>query len=533
MATLVADRQAERVPRTIEGTTLTTETARHVDRQQWYILAVLCLSTFMLLLDGTIVNVAIPAIIRDFKTDIASIEWVLNGYLLALAVSLITLGRMADLYGRRLFFAGGTAVFTMASVACGLSPNLETLIVARVLQGLGAAAMLPAAISIATVVFAKERRGMALGIISATSGIALALGPILGGLITEASSWRGIFLMNVPLGILAVVGTVVFLYESTDRDAKRNIDYLGVLTVSVAMFTLTFSLVEGQKLGWTSQTILGLFTLSAIALFGFLLVERGRASALMDLALLRNRTFIAANFTGLVMMFGMLGTLFVLTLFLQVVLGISAVETGLAMTPLALAMMVSAPFAGRLSDRIGSRWLIFTGLIAGAAGLFWLGHLTLETTWPDLMAPMVVIGFGIGIVMAPTTAVVMANAPIEKAGNASGIINTMRQLGSVLGVSILGAALQNQLLTNVTSALSLFPLPLEVKNKIVDGLNGGVQIQSVVSTAGESGPLAAQLRQMFNEQFVASLNQSIIIAALVVLLGAMAALLIENHSSSL
>ena len=530
MATLVADRKTERIPRAIEGTTLTAETSRHVDRQQWYILAVLCLSTFMLLLDGTIVNVAIPAIISDFNTDIASIEWVLNGYLLALAVSLITLGRMADLYGRRLFFAGGAAVFTAASVACGLSPSLEVLIVARVLQGLGAAAMLPAAISITTVVFAKEKRGMALGILSATSGIALSLGPILGGLITEAGSWRGIFLMNLPLGILAVVGAIVFIYESTDRKAKRSIDYLGVLTISVAMFALTFALVEGQKLGWTSQAILGLLTLSAIALFVFLLIERGQASALMDLTLLRNRTFLAANFTGLVMMFGMLGTLFVLTLFLQVVLRISAVETGLAMTPLALAMMVSAPFAGRLSDRIGSRWLIFGGLIAGAAGLFCLGHLTLETTWPDLMAPMVVIGFGVGLVMAPTTAVVMANAPPKKAGNASGIINTMRQIGSVLGVSILGAIVQNQLQTNMTTALSQFPLPLGVRSKIAEGLNGGVQIQSVTSIAGESGPLAAQLRQLFNEQFVDSLNQSIIIAAVVVLVGALAALLIKNHS---
>ena len=330
-------------------------------KKKWAILLVICLPLFMMLLDVTIVNIALPHIMSAFNVSLSSIEWVMNIYVLVFAVLLLTLGKLGDLFGRKLLFIIGLGIFTVASLMCGLAPNYTFLLVARGIQAMGGAAMMPATLSILNVEFGESGRGLALGIWGAVAGAANALGPIIGGALVDAYSWHWIFLVNIPVGIIAFIAAIMIVRESTDAKATRYIDIPGVLTASAALFCLTYALVEGQSYGWTSATILSLFTVSVLSFIAFIFIELRTSSPLIQLHLFRNRTFTMGNIIGLVIMFGLIGVIFLLVLFLQIVLGFSAIKAGLTLLPLPLVMMVVAPNAGRLTDKIGGRWLLFAG----------------------------------------------------------------------------------------------------------------------------------------------------------------------------
>ena len=382
-------------------------------RRRWWVRLVTCVPLFMMMLDVTIVNIALPRIMSSFNTGISSVEWVLNAYVLAFAVLLITLGKLGDIYGRKLLFLSGLGLFTIASLACGLAPNITVLIVARVFQAVGGAAMMPATLSILNVAFGEKGRGMALGIWGAVAGVASALGPIIGGALVDATSWRWIFLINLPVGVLAFIAAIFIIRESRDSTAERRIDIPGVLAISAALFCLTYALVEGQKYGWSSGLIVGLFVASFVGFIIFIVIERWRSAPLIRLDLFRNRTFSAGNSVGLILMFGLLSILFRLVLFMQLVLGFSAIKTGLVLLPMPIVLMIVAPLSGRLSDRIGSRWLLFFGMLFTALGIYLMSHLTPTEEWHNLVAPLSVCGLGMGLVMAPTTAAVMASAPMS------------------------------------------------------------------------------------------------------------------------
>jgi EmrB/QacA subfamily drug resistance transporter len=533
-------------------------------RRRWYVLAVLAVGLFMLLLDGTIVNIAIPSIMGDLGARFSEIEWVMNSYLLVFAVSLITMGRLGDMYGRRRLFLVGISVFTAASFACGVAPSAGWLIGFRAVQGLGGAMMMPATLSIIAYVFPVHERGTAMGIWGAVSGIATALGPTLGGLIVDGvsigwlfdgASWPFIFLINVPIGVGVILAGVRIIPESTDPSSSRHIDYAGVAVLSVALFCLTFALIEGQKLGWTSTPIIGLFAGAAAGIGLFMVVERRVREPLMQLDLFRSRTFSAANITGTILSFGMMGIFFLLPLFLQSIMGFSAVKAGLVMTPLSAMVVVGAPFAGRLSDRIGSRWLIFGGMLLAAGGfLLMRTPMQLDTYWPSFVIPFMVTGLGIGLVMAPMTSAVMSSAPLEKAGAASGILSTMRQMGSVLGIAVMGAVLQNRAVAYIETAaeqkLAAIPLlPDEVKRRIVDSLGDSVANMSELQTGAGMGGLPAGAedmlaqappevvdifrelfgRELLLQEFVQAMRTTVVIAVVVLLLGALVALVIRSH----
>jgi EmrB/QacA subfamily drug resistance transporter len=463
-------------------------------RRRWGVLAILCVGVFMLLLDGTIVNIAIPDIMSSFDTSFSAVEWVMNAYLLVFAVLLITTGRFGDLYGRKLLFVMGVTLFTLSSLACGLAPGIGWLIGFRAVQGLGGAMMMPNTLSIVSNVFPPEERGKAMGFWGGVSGISLALGPSLGGLLVDASSWRWIFFINVPIGVILLVLALRYVPESTDPTSVKQIDYAGVGLLTASMFCLTFALIEGQNYGWTSGLIVGLFAATIIGMTFFVLVQRRQRQPLMELGLFKNRTYTVTNLVALLMSFGMMGIFFLLPVFLQAILGYSAIKAGLVMTPLAAVVIVAAPTSGALSDRIGPKWLMFTGMLVTALG-FYLTRRVMVTdgSWPSLVAPFVVTGLGIGMVMPPMTSAVMGSVGPEKAGQASGVISSFRQIGSVLGIAVMGAVLQNRAVAYIKSGVaakldaSPFPIPAAAKQAIVDAVGSSAVNMGQIRAGGGLG----------------------------------------------
>lgn len=534
---------------------------------RWRVLAVLCIGLFMLLLDGTIVNIAIPSIMASFKTGFSEIEWVINAYLLVFAVSLITMGRLGDMFGRRLLFVTGLTIFTLASLACGLAPKVGWLIAFRAVQGLGGSMMMPATLSIITHVFPPRQRGTAMGVWGGVVGVATAAGPILGGLIIDGvsfsglfngQSWPYIFLINVPIGVVLFVLSLRLIPESRDTSRSHRVDLPGILILSAALFCLTFALIEGQNYGWSSAAILGLFGAFVVGLVIFILVERRQAEPLMRLELFRSRTFTVANACGAILSAGMMGLFFLLPLFFQAVLGYSAVKAGVLLTPLSAAVVVASPLSGWLSDRLGSRWLISGGMLVTAVGfLLARPHLALDQSVVALVAPFIVTGLGIGSVSAPMTSAVMASAPPAQAGSASGVLSTMRQLGSVLGIAVMGAVLQNRVVVytqnSVSASLSPIPfIPADVKTRIVEAIG------SMASRLGEMGggsegdvtsmlppelqtmvaSLPAQAldffknlfsREFFMEEFAHAMRTTILVSIFILFAGSLLALLIKSH----
>jgi EmrB/QacA subfamily drug resistance transporter len=411
--------------------------------RRWLVLFATSLALFMIMLDATVVNISVPSLIRDLHATLAESEWVLNAYTLTFAALLITFGRLGDMFGRRLLFVVGMVVFGTGSLLCGLAPTPLLLIGFRVLQATGSAFMMPATLSLTSVNFPPEEQGRALGVWGAVSGVALGVGPVLGGFLTQFS-WRYIFFINLPVVAFAIPFTMAVVPKS-EAGGRHRIDWLGVVLSIAFLLSFNFGMIEGPALGWGNPLIVGLLIGAAVMLAAFVWWEGRAAEPLMELDLFANRTFTAGNLSAALLLFCMLGLFFLMPLFLQGQLHFTALATGLALTPLSLALMVVAPVSGQLSDRVGSRWLAFGGLATTSVAMFWMSFLSPETTALSLAPRYVLAGLGMGLVLAPVTAAVMAKAPPDRKGGVSGVLATTRQVGAVLGVAVLGAVLQAQL----------------------------------------------------------------------------------------
>jgi MFS family permease len=341
-------------------------------------------------------------------------------------------------------------------------------------------------------------------------------------------------LINLPVGVLAFIAAIFIIRESRDSTAERRIDIPGVLAISATLFCLTYALVEGQKYGWSSGLIVGLFVASFVGFILFIVIERWRSAPLIRLDLFRNRTFSAGNSVGLILMFGLMSILFLLVLFMQLVLGFSAIKTGLVLLPMPIVLMIVAPLSGRLSDRIGSRWLLFFGMLFTALGIYLMSNLTPTEEWHNLVAPLSVCGLGMGLVMAPTTAAVMASAPMERSGQAAGILATMRQVGSVLGISVIGAILQSQLVNNLRTALLPIPqIPAALREQLLKELSSGRVGWSggIPDIPGIPASLMVKLQDLFKQEFAHSLNTAMMVSVFICVAGALVALLVRSHVS--
>jgi EmrB/QacA subfamily drug resistance transporter len=398
----------------------------------------------MIMLDNTVVNVALPAIQEDLGIGLSELQWIVTGYALTFAAVMLTGGKLADLYGRRLIFVVGLAIFTLSSLACGLADGGDVLIGARIVQGVGAALMNPATLSIIAATFPPQQRGMAIGIWAGVSALALAIGPLIGGLLTEHISWGWIFFVNVPVGIVAIAASLLLIEESKDTSHEQRLDPLGLLTSGLGLFALTYGLIEANTHGWTSARILGSFAAAAVLLVAFVLLESRQRLPMLDLTLFRNRTFAGANAVMLIVALAMFGVFFFVSLYMQNVLGYSAVQAGAAFLPMTVLIMFVAPIAGKTTDRIGARWLMTTGMVLLAGQLLYFSTMGLEETYWSLLPAMVVGGLGMGLVMTPTAAAAMASVAVDKSGVGSAVLNSFRQVGGSLGVAVIGAIIANQ-----------------------------------------------------------------------------------------
>ena len=409
------------------------------ENRKWWTLGALAFALFMIMLDNTVVNVALPSIQRDLGIGLSELEWTVNAYALTFAVLMLSGGKLADFFGRRRVFLIGLAIFTLASLACGLATTGGTLIGARTLQGVGAAIMMPATLSIISATFPPHQRGMAIGIWAGVSAMALAIGPLIGGLITEHIDWSWIFFVNVPIGVLGFAVSRLVIRESRDTSADQRLDFPGLIASAVALFALTFGLIEANAYGWGDPVILGLFVLSAVALAAFVWLEAHQRSPMLDLSLFRSSTFAGANVVALLVTLAMFGVFFFMSIYMQNVLGYSATKTGAVFLPMTVLIILIAPAAGKFSDRVGSRWLMTAGMICLTAALIVFSRLGLDSGFWDMAPGLLVGGLGMALVMTPMTAAALGSVPVEKSGVGSGVLNTFRQLGGALGIAVMGA----------------------------------------------------------------------------------------------
>jgi EmrB/QacA subfamily drug resistance transporter len=409
------------------------------ENRRWWTLGAVAFGLFMIMLDNTVVNVALPSIQRDLGVGLSELQWIVTGYALTFAALMLTGGKLADHYGRRLIFVVGLAIFTLASLGCGLAESGEVLIAARVVQGAGAALMNPSTLSIISATFPPEQRGMAIGIWAGVSALALAVGPLVGGILTDHLDWSWIFFVNVPVGVLAVAASFLVIEESRDMSEERRLDLPGQLAGGLGLFALTYALIEANTYGWTSARILGAFGVAAVALAAFLWLERVQRVPMLDLELFRNRTFAGANSVVLLVALAMFGVFFFVSLYMQNILGFSAVETGAAFLPMTVLIMLVAPIAGKASDRLGSRWLMTVGMVLVGLQLLYLSRLGVDETFWDLLPGLLVGGAGMALVMTPSAAAAVRSVPVDKAGVGSAVLNACRQVGGSLGIAVIGA----------------------------------------------------------------------------------------------
>jgi EmrB/QacA subfamily drug resistance transporter len=523
-------------------------TANPGGRGRWIGLAMLSLGVAMIIVDATIVNVAVPSIIRELDLDSTTAEWINTVYALVFAALLVTLGRIGDLFGRRRLYLLGLVVFGVASIGAGAAPSGELLILARVFQGIGGAMILPATQSILNTTFRGRDRAIAFGIWGATIGGMAAVGPLLGGWLTTNLSWRWAFFINIPIAILAVVGTLRYIRESRDPNAKFGLDVVGFLLITFGLGSFVFGLIEGRNYGWwTPAQPFELFgwtwpleavsiipfalAFGLIALVLFIFVEHRRARSgrffLFDVDLWRYPAFRYGNLAGTIVSLGEFGLLFALPLFLQAVIGYTAFETGLVFLSLALGSFLAAPLAARVAHTWGPRRAVTMGMSLEAAGIIATSLLiSVDVSGFVLAVPLFVYGIGVGFATAQLTSIVLSDIPPERSGLASGANSTMRQVGSALGIAILGTVLFTSLSSGVRDNLSSVPgLPPQA----IDGIASAMEQSAGQALVGiREDPQYQAIVEPIETAFVDATRDAGLVASGFVLVGVGLSLLLPS-----
>jgi EmrB/QacA subfamily drug resistance transporter len=405
-------------------------------RRPGWTFVIVSVALFMVVLDNLVVTTALPSIRADLGATIQSLEWTVNAYTLSYAVLLLTGAALGDRFGRRRMFVIGLGMFTLASAAAALAPTTEALIAARAIQGVGAAIVTPLTLTLLAEVFPPDKRGLAIGAWSGVSGLGIALGPLVGGAVVDGISWHWIFWINVPIGLALLPLAARRLAES--HGPSRSLDLPGLGLASAGLLGIVYGIVRGAELGWTSTTVLGSLVAGAVLVAAFLAWEARAPQPMLPLRFFRSRGFAAVNGVSLAMYFGVFGSIFLLAQFFQVTQGYSPLEAGLRTLPWTIMPMFIAPIAGLLSDKVGSRPLMATGLTLQAGAIAWLASVsTPSVPYSELVIPFVMAGTGMALVFAPAANAVLSSVRPEEAGQASGATNAIRELGGVLGVAVL------------------------------------------------------------------------------------------------
>jgi EmrB/QacA subfamily drug resistance transporter len=487
--------------------------------RKWWTLTAVSVGIFMLLLDLTIVNVALPDIQRDLDASLSDLQWVIDAYALTLAALLLTAGSLADLLGRRRVFAVGIAFFTAGSLLCGLATDPLFLSLARAFQGIGGAVMFATALALIAHAFRGRERGVAFGVFGAVTGVAVAVGPVIGGVITSGLSWRWIFLVNIPLGVAAMAVTLLRIDESRDPAASRP-DWIGFVTFSGALAALVYGLIRGNAEGWGSPLIVGCLAGAALLLGAFVVAERVQRAPMFDLSLLRKPTFVGGLAAAFAISASLFSLLTFLVLYLQNVLGYSAAGTGVRFLALTGAIFLTAGIAGRLSSQVPTRLLIGPGFALIGLGLLLMRGLDPASDWTHLLPGLIVAGVGAGLVNVPLASTAVGVVEPARAGMASGINSTFRQVGIATGIAALGALFTAQVRDGVQGALAGTPLG-GAAHRIAEQVSGGEASQAI---AGVPAPLRGTVAEASRAAFVGGLNDILLVGAVIAFAAAVTAL---------
>ena len=486
--------------------------------RKWWTLTAVSLGMFMLLLDITIVIVALPSIQHDLGGTLSDLQWVIDAYALSLAALLLTAGSLADMFGRRLAFALGIAIFTTGSLLCGIAPSTLFLTLARAGQGIGGAIMFATSLALLANAFRGRDRGIAFGVWGAIAGIAVAIGPVLGGAITSGLSWRWIFLVNVPIGVLTLIGTLMRVEESRDPAARRP-DVIGLLTFSGALFLIVYALIESGTKGWGSGEVLGCLGAGVALMAVFFVCEALQRHPMLDLSLLRVPTFVGGLTTAFAISAGIFAVIAYIVIYFQDLLHFSAVGSGLRLLALTGAMFVMSAVAGRLTSRVSARLMIGPGFVVIGVGLLLMRGITPTTSWTHLLVGLIVAGVGTGFVNIPLASTAVGVVHPRRAGMASGVNSTFRQVGYAAGIAALGTVLATEVRSKVVSGLSHTPMA-HVSRRLAEAVSSGHAGSALGAVPSRARHQAAGVALA---AFTSSLDELLLISAIVSFAGALLA----------
>ena len=488
--------------------------------RKWWTLIAVSVAIFMLLLDITVVNVALPDIQRSLHSSFSDLQWVVNAYALTLAAFLLTSGSVADLIGRRRVFVVGLVVFTVSSAVCGLSTTPLMLNLARAVQGTGGAMMFATALALLAQAFHGKERGTAFGVFGAVTGGAVAIGPVLGGLITSGIGWEWIFFVNVPIGVIAVFIALTRVEDSRDPNAT-GVDWPGLVTFSGSLFLLVYALVQGNEKGWGSTEIVSFLIGAAVLMMLFIVVELRQPQPMLDLSLFRRPAFSGASIVAFCLSGSFFAMFLYLTLYIQDVLGYTPLQAGLRFLPSTLLSFIVAPIAGRLSVRVPVRLLLGSGLLLIGIGLLTMTVVDAASTWTVLIPGFVLAGTGVGLVNPPLASTAVGVVPVEHSGMASGINSTFRQVGIATGIAGLGAVFQHSVTHGTTAALVASGHAREIVSTAHGQLGTLLESGEVTRIANSLSPAArTALDHSYRVGFTGAFTTIAAIAAMVALVGA-------------
>jgi EmrB/QacA subfamily drug resistance transporter len=491
------------------------EHAEGYDRR-WWILGVLCLSLLVIGLDNTILNVALPTLVRDLGASTSQLQWIVDSYTLVFAGLLLTAGSLSDRFGRRYALAVGLLIFGTGSVASAFAGTASVLILTRAVMGVGGALIMPSTLSILTNVFPPEERGRAIGIWAGVSGLGIGIGPVVGGWLLAHFWWGSVFLVNVPVVIFALIAGRLIVPNSKDPSAPR-LDPVGATLSIVGLTSLVYGVIEAPSHGWTDPMILGAFGIAAVVLASFVVWELRSDHPMLNIEFFRNPRFTAASISVTLVFFALFGSLFFLTQYLQFVLGYSALEAGLRVAPIALVLIVVSPLAGRLVNRVGNKVLVVAGMSVVAVGLWFLSTITIASGYPHVLVSLMILGSGISLAMTPATESIMGSLPLAKAGVGSAMNDTTRQIGGALGVAILGSVFASAYTAALAPAAA--GLPATLASAADNSVGAAIAIgQQMGGATGSAFVTAAK------GSFIHAMDVGLLVGVAVVLIGVVVAL---------